>query len=69
MKRRLPLALLLLVFLTVPVLFGSTASVGLGGGFDPTGLFFMEALVEIPIAEWIDLRTQMSIYRPLRIDR
>jgi len=61
MKRRLPLALLLLVFLTVPVLFGSTASVGLGGGFDPTGLFFMEALVEIPIAEWIDLRTQMSI--------
>ncbi len=61
MKRRLPLALLLLVFLTVPVLSGSTASVGLGGGFDPTGLFFMGALIEIPMAEWIDLRTQMSI--------
>lgn len=61
MKRRLPLALLLLVFLTASGISGSATSVGLGGGFDPTGLFFMEALVEIPVAEWADLRTQMSI--------
>ena len=61
MKRRLPLVLLLLVFLTASVMLGSATSVGLGGGFDPTGLFFMGALIEIPVAEWIDLRTQMSI--------
>jgi hypothetical protein len=61
MKRRLSLVLLLLVFLTTSVMPGFATSVGLGGGFDPTGLFFMGALVEIPIAEWIDLRTQMSI--------
>ncbi len=61
MKRRLPLALLLLVFLIAPVMPVSATSVGLGGGFDPTGLFFMGVLIEIPVAEWIDLRTQMSI--------
>jgi len=61
MKRRLSLALLLLVFLTAPVMPGSATSAGLGGGFDPTGIFFIGALVEIPVAEWIDLRTQMSI--------
>ncbi len=61
MKRRLPLALLLLIFLSAPVMPVSATSAGLGGGFDPTGLFFMGALVEIPVAEWIDLRTQMSI--------
>ncbi|MEA1870699.1 MAG: hypothetical protein U9N00_00675 [Candidatus Bipolaricaulota bacterium] len=61
MKRRLPLALLLLVFLTASGISGSATSVGLGGGFDPTGLLFMGALIEIPVAEWADLRTQMSI--------
>ena len=61
MKRRLPLALLLLVFLIAPVMPVSAAFAALGGGFDPTGLLFMGALIEIPVAEWIDLRTQMSI--------
>jgi hypothetical protein len=61
MIRRSALVVLLVVLLVAPVLSVSATSIGLGGGLDPTGLLFVGALTETPIAEWIDLRAQMSI--------
>ena len=41
-------------------LSASAFTVGIGAGLDPTGLFVMSALAEMPVGEWIDLRAQIG---------
>jgi len=54
-------AVVLLVILAVPLLGSVPAaatSVGLGVGFDPTGLLLFSALTEVSVFEFVDLRAE-----------
>jgi len=52
---------LVLAALTVPV---AAISLGLGGGLDPSGLYFASILTEAPVGEFFGLRAELSVALP-----
>jgi len=61
-RKRISMRIVMLCVLGLAMsgLSASAFTVGIGAGLDPTGLFVMSALAEMPVGEWIDLRAQIG---------
>jgi len=61
MMRRFSVLIAIVVVLAALTVPAAAISLGLGGGIDPSGLYFASILSEAPVGDFFGLRAEMSV--------